>query len=250
MFNSTSFINRQTYSIPFIGLCLIIALLIFDLNENIFIYINHLSSYTGEAIWPFLTILGDPLVIVCIGLSFLHIQPKIAIAILPALIIGAITVFSLKYSIGVARPVLVLDQSQFTLLGNSPISPAFPSGHTTGIFTLATLLMSFSKKTIFTALILIAACLIGLSRIMVGAHWPLDIAGGMILGWAISLFSIHISQKWSFNASKQKTLPFILIFCSISLIFKSTGYFSAIYAQFFIAFCGILIGLKQLKTKV
>ena len=250
MFNSTSFTSRQTYSIPFIGFSLIIALLIFDINEGMFIYINSLSSYTGESIWPFLTILGDPLVVVCIGLSFLHIQPKIAIAILPSLIIGAILVFSLKWSIDVARPGVILDQAQFILLGNTPISPAFPSGHTTGIFTLATLLMLFSKKTIFTILILIAACLIGLSRIMVGAHWPLDVAGGMILGWAISLFSIHISQKWSFDASKQKTLSFILIFCSISLIFKSTGYSSAIYAQLFIAFCGISIGLKQLKTKV
>lgn len=59
-------------------------------------------------------------------------------------------------------------------------SASFPSGHIAFLFALATAIYFFNKK--FGIAFLIASFLIGLARIFVGVHWPLDILGGIIIG--------------------------------------------------------------------
>ncbi|MEE8331031.1 MAG: phosphatase PAP2 family protein [Acidimicrobiia bacterium] len=57
----------------------------------------------------------------------------------------------------------------------------YPSGHAVLAFTLATVFSPFlPKRWRWTAYA--AAVLIGLTRIYVGAHWPLDIASGAAYG--------------------------------------------------------------------
>ena len=65
---------------------------------------------------------------------------------------------------------------------------AFPSGHTQSSTTFfSTLAIIFKKPWItFSALLLIL--LVGLSRIYLGVHWPIDVVGGIILGAGISLW--------------------------------------------------------------
>lgn len=62
---------------------------------------------------------------------------------------------------------------------------SFPSGHTTSSFALATMLILLTRGTRhawkgYVALAL--ACLIGVSRIYRGVHWPTDVIGGALLG--------------------------------------------------------------------
>jgi len=221
----------------------------FDLNKEIFLYINNLSLYSGKWIWPILTIFGDPLIILCIGLSFIHFQAKIALAILPAMIIGIVLVFTLKWGLNIARPSLILEHGDFILLGRTPISPAFPSGHTTGIMALATLMILYSKHYIISVIILMLAFVVAISRIMVGAHWPLDIGGGMILGWGIALTTITFTQNWKYDKNKQKLLLISLLICSFLLIFKDTGYSNTYPIQVTIALYGLLIGMTKVIHK-
>jgi len=221
----------------------------FNLNEQLFFYINNLSSYTGQWIWPILTIFGDPVIILCIGLSFIHFQPKIALAILPAIFLGIILVFSMKWGLNVARPSLTLDPGQFVLLGKSPISPAFPSGHTTGIMALATLMLLYCRRHIIGITIIILALIIAISRIMVGAHWPLDIGGGMVLGWGIAVTTHIFTQNWEYNSNKQIFLSIGLLISSIFLIFKNTGYPITYPIQVVIALYGMLIAVMKLAYK-
>ena len=57
---------------------------------------------------------------------------------------------------------------------------SFPSGHTLFFFALATTIFLFNKK--LGVWFLTAATLIGLSRIYVGVHWPIDVLAGVIIG--------------------------------------------------------------------
>ncbi|MFA5997737.1 MAG: phosphatase PAP2 family protein [Candidatus Paceibacterota bacterium] len=60
---------------------------------------------------------------------------------------------------------------------------AFPSGHATFYMSLATSLWYYHKNlSIFFGF---SAILIGLARIAAGIHWPVDILGGLILGYVI-----------------------------------------------------------------
>ncbi|HET8575626.1 MAG TPA: phosphatase PAP2 family protein [Methylomirabilota bacterium] len=71
-------------------------------------------------------------------------------------------------------------------------SPGFPSGHTTAAATFAVMLIyiatreSWSRPTrrvLVVAAVLLAA-LVGWARIMLHAHWPSDVLGGLLIGTA------------------------------------------------------------------
>lgn len=60
---------------------------------------------------------------------------------------------------------------------------AFPSGHATFFMALASSLWFYHKRlAVFFG---ISAVLIGFARVSAGVHWPVDILGGLFLGYAI-----------------------------------------------------------------
>jgi membrane-associated phospholipid phosphatase len=65
---------------------------------------------------------------------------------------------------------------------------SFPSGHTLTAFSAAfavVCLFPQSSKWL-QILVLLLACCCGISRIVLAQHWPLDVAGGAVLGIAAS----------------------------------------------------------------
>jgi undecaprenyl-diphosphatase len=61
---------------------------------------------------------------------------------------------------------------------------SFPSKHASSAFVIA--LSIYHIQPVLGALAVLLAILTGLSRIMVGVHYPLDILGGMIVGVVFS----------------------------------------------------------------
>jgi undecaprenyl-diphosphatase len=59
-------------------------------------------------------------------------------------------------------------------------SGSFPSGHVAGLFAIATAVYFFNKK--FGIAFFIISFFIGLARVFVGIHYPLDILGGIVVG--------------------------------------------------------------------
>ena len=57
---------------------------------------------------------------------------------------------------------------------------SFPSDHTTAVAAIAVGLLYFTRFKRTGAIILVAAILIGFSRIYVGVHYPIDILGGIL----------------------------------------------------------------------
>jgi undecaprenyl-diphosphatase len=63
---------------------------------------------------------------------------------------------------------------------------SFPSGHATFFMALAFALFFNHKKVGY--IFIVFAFLIGICRIIAGVHFPIDILGGFILGYAIAFF--------------------------------------------------------------
>jgi len=64
---------------------------------------------------------------------------------------------------------------------------AFPSGHAAFFFALSFIVFLYNKKA--GLLFFLASCLIGVTRVLAGVHWPTDIlagaAVGLVSGWLI-----------------------------------------------------------------
>lgn len=67
-------------------------------------------------------------------------------------------------------------------------SSSFPSGHTTSIFALATLLAIYATDKKWGIFFLFIAILTGFSRIYLSQHFPLDVLVGSLIGVFSSVF--------------------------------------------------------------
>jgi undecaprenyl-diphosphatase len=66
---------------------------------------------------------------------------------------------------------------------------SFPSGHAAFLFALSFAMYTIRKK--WGIYFFVAACLVSLSRIFGGVHYPLDIIGGFF----VALFSFYITKR-------------------------------------------------------
>lgn len=117
----------------------------------------------------------------------LRLVAERAIYFFAAVGVSGILVQVVKHVVGRARPKLFAVDGAFSFhpLSAQNVLASFPSGHTTSAFAAAVAL-GYVKPAWRWAL-LGCALLIGLSRIVVGAHFPSDVVGGAALGTSVSL---------------------------------------------------------------
>lgn len=105
---------------------------------------------------------------------------RIAITSALALSISHIPVAVTKKLYPRKRPYLVLDEIFVT---DKPLKDhSFPSGHTTAIFSLITPFILYLPFGLITIFLIICAVSVGLSRMVLGLHYPSDVLAGCILG--------------------------------------------------------------------
>ena len=116
---------------------------------------------------------------------------RFAIDLAAVVACSAIVVFALKVIVGRPRPCIAL--AGVRALSAMPTDPSFPSGHACGAFAVVTFLIVvmharpalFGRPVARAALsMMLAAVAIGIawSRVYLGVHFPVDVAGGALLG--------------------------------------------------------------------
>lgn len=114
---------------------------------------------------------------------------------------ASVLVHLLKFLIGRARPELLMEMGAYSLtpFTGDNLYESFPSGHSAaaGSFFGAFLMLVPRFRFLFIGL----AVVIGVSRVIVGAHYPSDVAAGLLLGtWtAIAFAFIFARGGWLFS---------------------------------------------------
>ncbi len=83
---------------------------------------------------------------------------------------------------------------QVTLLMEHTNSGSFPSGHVVFLFALSAAVYFFNKR--FGVAFFILSFFVGLARIFVGLHYPLDVGAGIVVGiLSAVLLKIFIKRR-------------------------------------------------------
>lgn len=103
-----------------------------------------------------------------------------------ALAVSHIPVAVIKKKFPRLRPYLVVPDTH--TCKNPLTDHSFPSGHTTAIFSIAVPFALISPW--LAAILLPLACLVGLSRIYLGLHYPSDCLAGCLIGAVTGLSTV------------------------------------------------------------
>ncbi|OGP94922.1 MAG: hypothetical protein A2Z19_06700 [Deltaproteobacteria bacterium RBG_16_54_18] len=152
----------------------------------------------------FITWLGNAGVVIALVIIFFAVKkPAYLRQHLPwfvaAMLVAGLCVFALKKMIARPRPLSDLapliegGKVYVHVLGQELWYRSFPSGDTQTAFTAATYFSCLFPRWVLFFLCLATA--VGLSRIYMGAHFPLDVVAGGLIGAAIAFGTWGVRQK-------------------------------------------------------
>lgn len=216
--------------LPLAALAGMVAILLLDANQALFLGFNRLGDYTGGDFWAHVTILGDALIVLMLCLPLARRWPELVWAGLLAGLLAAIFVQGFKHSLYTPRPAAVLFPTLFHIIGQTFLTGSFPSGHTATAFTFVGVVIFHLPahwRRWLSAPLWLLAILVGLSRIVVGAHWPLDVLGGVVVGWLAAVLGTLWARRWIWGVtpSGRSWITLVLIGCAVTaLVYYKTGY--------------------------
>mgnify|MGYP003333878985 CR=1 FL=1 len=146
-------------------------------------------------------------------------DPRRVSALLVAMVLGGLVVHTLKRALHVDRPLAFFgpDHPVFHVIGEHLRKGSMPSGHTTTAFTMAGL-MTLSLRLGWASIAWWAlAALQGLSRVVVGAHWPSDVLAGAGLGLCLAplVWQLGVTRRFGGVLALPAVRPWIAGFLPV-----------------------------------
>jgi len=189
-------------------------------NQTVFFLFNGLGPRTGDVLWAHWTLFGDALVLLVLVLPFVGRRPALVWSMLITAVITGIAVSLIKNSVAAPRPPAVLAADVIHVIGRAYQSRSFPSGHTAAAFAYAGVLSLHFRRGWLMVLSLGLALGVGISRMAVGVHWPLDVAAGAGVGWLCAVGGSYVARRWPWGESRvgQRVIAVLLLLAAFGLL--------------------------------
>jgi membrane-associated phospholipid phosphatase len=229
---------------------LVLTVIIFagNINQPLFLWLQGVGRQVPSAAWASLTLIGDALTTFALLLLFARKYPRMVWSAVLAGVVVTLAVHGLKHTLAWPRPPAVLPAEVLMLIGPEYRLDSFPSGHSAAIWTFVGVwLMSNYSGRKFIPLILLATS-VSLSRVMVGAHWPVDITSGALIGWLGAWCGVVLAKRWQWGVTLtgQRIIVAILLAAAAMLVGFDAGYTQAKTMVNIIAVTCLLVGGYQM----
>ncbi len=231
--------SRNLMALPLLiaALCVVPVLYAAN-NAELFLWINQPRGPWMDGVWGHATMLGDTLLGLVLLFAIGYRNPNIVWSGLASALLATLLVHGAKDLLLVARPAAVLPAEALHIIGPTLKKYSFPSGHTATAFTLAAIVCLHSQRIPVRLIAFLLAALVGLSRMGVGAHWPMDVLGGAIAGWIAGMAGTRLAYHWEFGTTRaaQIVSAIVLVGCVGAILFRpdpiieSTRVFQILFA--------------------
>jgi len=149
-------------------------------NHNISLFFSVISRLGNGVFW-YVLILSLPFIY---GLSAL----PIVIQMVATGLVGVVIYKILKKKLVRQRPFITHCKIK---LGAAPLDEySFPSGHTLHSVCFSSVLIAYYPE--WSLLLIPFTILVGLSRPILGLHYPSDVIVGAIIGWSLATLSLFL----------------------------------------------------------
>jgi membrane-associated phospholipid phosphatase len=188
---ATSLKDNKTYLLPYV-IVWVLGLLIVLFYDKIDIhqFTNQRPCVVGDALFPFVTKLGETFPFIVAGCILLFHLRK-ALFVLSVQVVGAIAVYLLKNVFRAPRPRIVFQELGLDLHTIEGVRlhawNSFPSGHTMTAFAFFLSLTFIVKNKMLKFFFFAMSLLVGFSRIYLNQHFLEDTLAGSLLAVIIVL---------------------------------------------------------------
>ena len=224
------------------------------IQSDFFYFLNATLSQFSTIIVN-LTQLGDEIVILSLLSIFVLYAPKVWEALISSSLVSCIFTSSLKKIFAVPRPAAVFDPHSFVIIGKTLNGHnSLPSGHSVTIFTILTVLLfafmpkKLNYKILWYLFIIGMGLILVLTRVGVGAHYPLDTIIGGIIGYVSGLLGIFINKKYAIWTwvNQKKYYPIFMLFFLICIMSVISKIMDQNLFIFYVALASLIISLYKI----
>jgi len=190
-----------------------------------FMSVQALSAVLPAWFWESCTTFGDARLLLALALPLLCREPRMLWAILLAALVGGLLSRGIKLAFAMPRPAAILDLGQMTIIGARLTQHSFVSGHTVTAFAFSSVWLGFQGGR-RSGLIFVLASLAGVSRVAVGAHWPIDVLAGAMLGLLAGWLGCKLAGKlqWGLRPGNREVLLGLVVIAVATLPLDGQGY--------------------------
>lgn len=132
-------------------------------------------------------------------------SPRHVFSGLLAMILVLLFAQGLKSMFDMNRPAAVLDDVH--VVGRTLRHRSFPSGHSATIMALGVVLSDYFKMRKYRIMLVAVCSVIAITRVSIGAHFPLDVWVGALLGWIagdLALLPRPLFLRWQSRIPAQR----------------------------------------------
>jgi undecaprenyl-diphosphatase len=176
------------------------------LDEAAFLAVNDgLGTPALDAVMQSFSDLAEGLTLAVILLCCACIGPRPGLRgriffLATGVLAGSLVVHLGKFTVARPRPIpafadrVAKDEVTHRVVGAPPRgNTSFPSGHAQSAFSAAIVLAELFRRLRWP--LLVAAALVALARVYVGAHFPLDVLCGALIGVASGLGAVALRRR-------------------------------------------------------